>query len=168
MHLNKCYNCPHKQGCKKKIRILAALRVAAKEIDGRIWSINFDCWERLEKLETGRVVRLEMFKSDWEYFEGVVMRPHKNRVLVWLLRYHEEGDVEIDDWRPVNSDQHNPVALHPNRITPTDKTVNTCNVCDQPEGTTTRDGRRCFCVGVAFSDPPPTQEAIVPVDEMPF
>lgn len=140
-HLRPCSDCPHRKGCERKQEILDIIRPAKLSL------ANFKCEKRLSELQPGQRVSLEMmemcerfdcdgdgyeFKTTYPAemgFEGTVMRPHKNRILIWL-----------DTESPLGK---NPVALHPDRVFPIEgQRVNICPECHQPEETM---GREWWC-----------------------
>lgn len=129
MYVKPCRNCPHKSGCAIKERTLRKLR----SVSLRLSSINFKCEVRLSTLPPGQRVRMSInfCDSDDEYCgedeverTGTVMRPYRNRLLVWL-----DETTALD---------RNPVALRPDRIEPIQgiPLVKLCPTCDQPDGTT--------------------------------
>lgn len=132
-YMRPCSNCPHRkidgvpcQIKQKKLEIIRAARLAL---------VNFKCDKRLSGLQPGQRVQLEMEMTHsiregdepgMAQYNGIVMRPQKNRVLVWLDRLSPYGK--------------NPVPLHPNRVLPIPAPlVKICPDCGQPAGTQARE-----------------------------
>lgn len=128
MYLKPCRNCPHKDGCELKAKRLESLRGLG------FASANFKCEKRLSLLPPGQRIKLVLWQDsgggyqdrdgdDFE-FTATVMRPHKNRILIWLNN-HEE----------LASPARNPIAVRPDYVTPIEGKVSLCPECDQPRGT---------------------------------
>jgi len=127
--MKPCRNCPHKDGCEIKAEKQRALRGLGLTL------VNFKCDKRLSLLQPGQRIKLTL-ATEWQgehgygttEFEAVVMRPTGTRILVWLL---DRGDGK------------NPIAVHPDRVTPIEGMVKLCPACQQPEGTNPSSGFWC-------------------------
>jgi len=141
--MRPCRNCPHKDGCEIKAEKQRALRGLGLTL------VNFKCDKRLSQLQPGQRIELVIMLSPDETaseagmcdgpdgsrilpgetraVKATVMRPKGARILVWL-------DKETFRHR-------NPIAVHPDRVTPIEGMVTVCPVCQQPAGTKPADSR---------------------------
>ncbi len=121
MHLKPCYRCPHHEGCEIKANVLAKIR-GLKLTSARI---KCDLWYK--DFPGGQRVSFDLAEwdgygdSDWSEYEGTVMRPHKDRLLVWLDQPTERG--------------RNPIAIRADKMRKEEGSVKLCPECQQPEGT---------------------------------
>ena len=126
MYVKPCRNCPHREGCEIKVAKLASLRGLG------LASVNFKCDKRLSKLQPGQRITFVMRDGEghdepWdEYtFTGIVMRPYRTKILVWLVScdddvYEGGSGPHPQVYENLLCSGKNPIKLLPNRVTPVD------------------------------------------------